>query len=469
MGGIASVAVVTKNRAASLGATLESYAENRRQFARRHDFVIADGSHGVSEQAKYRRLLGHLKVLHGIPISYAGEWEKHLFLKALVRQGISRRVAEFALFGCENAGPDFGANRNAVLLHTAGDMIFCPDDDVWCRSAAPPGSRETTLVFGSTANPEEWRFFRTRAAALELVRHKDEDALSPHERFLGNKLPSPRRNRVIATLNGLLGDCALSTPHLYFRLEGASRRRLCRSRSSWKSALSRQVLRAAPRPTAAMGTSFTTSAVALDNRGLLPPFAPLFRNEDGLFGLALKKCLPDCCFVHIPRALVHMPPKARTFSPKDFWNVFHGNRVNDFLCHCLSSFEPKGASAEENLRALGRHLIGISSRKDFRERVRNEARRAQALQLLHLSDLLEAHDRTPAFWALDLERYRRNLEKALTRGEPAPFGRECRSAEAWTKFQRFALDYGWLLEAWPDIIRASTCLRERGIRLARPI
>ena len=467
---ISSVGIVTKNRIASLERVLAGYVENAKSFGRKNGFIVMDDSADFRTRGDCRRMLRSLRDRWAVKVAYAGREEKKAFAQALVGAGLPPEVVRFALFGAGVAGSSVGANRNALLLHTAGELLFNPDDDVHCRVAPAPG-KKAGVAFSAGFNPEEFWFFKDKAAALRKIRFQDKDVLGLHEEFLGRELSG--RRRVFATSNGLVGDCALASPRPYLRLRGSSRRRLAASRSYYGRALSRQVIRAVTRSTASQGISFFTSAVGLDNRALLAPFMPMFRNEDGLFWLMMKKCFARGLLVQLPWTLLHEPPEPRSFRRREFQRAAPGLRVNDALHLCVSAFEPAVSGGEGGLRALGDYLTALASTgpAEFRATAAVLIRRAQSLQILHLESLLETYKGAPKYWAADVYSLKAGLERALRTRPPAPRelapGRD--SAAGWESFRRLVLKFGALARTWPELVRAAKELRGRGVRLARSV
>ena len=50
-----------------------------------------------------------------------------------------------------------------------------------------------------------------------------------------------------------------------------------------------------------------TTFFGFDNRLLLPPFFPVQRNADGIFGLVLQKCVDGSRVAFLPSVLLHAP------------------------------------------------------------------------------------------------------------------------------------------------------------------
>ncbi len=55
-----------------------------------------------------------------------------------------------------------------------------------------------------------------------------------------------------------------------------------------------------------------TMCAGMDNRDLLPPFFPICRNEDGIFGYMLGRCVDETYAGHLPWAIEHSPVGQRT-------------------------------------------------------------------------------------------------------------------------------------------------------------
>src|SRR5205807_727613 len=123
-----------------------------------------------------------------VSISYAGLEEKIDFANRLsAEHNLPPHVINFALLGPGGFLNYTGANRNALLLHTTGDLVFSADDDTVGSLYEVPEQMDGLSFFLSEEPIESW-FFPDRETALNSVRQIDEDALSIHERWLGRDL-----------------------------------------------------------------------------------------------------------------------------------------------------------------------------------------------------------------------------------------------------------------------------------------
>ena len=288
---IASIGVVTRNRPESMRRCLESYIDTCKRHGRTNNFVVVDDSTSAEVRKEIRNILYTLRRRFGVDIFYAGMEEKISYAKLLTAESDAPPdVVNFALLDTENCGYTAGANRNAFLLQTIGDLVFCADDDTICKNGALQETK-SGLAFNSVKEDfMEFRHYPTRASALDDVAFSDEDILSANEQALGNNLGDciarcsslaelhlghlgnhlfsglQHGGRVIATLPGVVGDSGAGSPAWCLSLEGRSRQHLLRSEEVYQSAgVSREMVRAAERVTISDSTWCMLTALGMDN------------------------------------------------------------------------------------------------------------------------------------------------------------------------------------------------------------
>jgi FkbH-like protein len=494
---IAQVCLVTANRPGALARALESYLDNRAQHGRTNDFVVVDDSPGADTREAARSAIASLAAARGATVSYAGRDEKEAFVSALVARGLPASTVRFALLPESPRDTTVGANRNALLLHTVGSAILSVDDDTLCRiAAAPQPARGLRAIAGR--DPADYWFFSDREAALRGADFVDRDLLAMHEELLGQEVPSvlsshgaacegdpallerlaARGGAVRMTFNGFVGDCGWGAPfgHWfapmgYLAMEGASRRRLTASETAYQDAVtSRQVLRVVDRPHLGDASFSMTMFAGLDNRGLLPPFCPVGRGEDLVFGALLTACLPDDVTGHLPWALVHAPIESRRFWTGEMSRTASSVDASRILIECIrSAARDEGArSPEARMRALGAHLKGLGAlpRGDFEAHVRERLSVSNQALVDRLGVGLSS---APPWWVDDVERYLAELAKASKRDDypvALDLSRGRTADEARTAMQELARRFGELLVSWPDLVACARELRERGAGLA---
>jgi hypothetical protein len=415
-------------------------------------------------------------------IRYAGRKEKSRFAAALAAESaVSPETIDFALFGNASCERSTGANRNCLLLDTVGGLLLSVDDDTLCQIAGAP-ERETALSFFSGYDPTELWFFPNRARAIRSVSFADVDALGCHESLLGSDVaglagPTETTGRVAMTLNGLVGDSGMASPRYYLALTGPSRDRLVASPEAYSSALeSREILRSARRPTISDSPFCMTTFLGLDNRLLLPPFFPVQRNSDGIFGMMLRECVEGSHTAFLPWILLHAPEPPRVFVPDDLWADAGAVRMPDIVIAAVLAHEShtRNHATAARFADLGKHLrwLGSLSSPEFEARLRTVQQFRNFAFTTVLESQLQTHGGAPAFWADDVRRMIELMSKASSAGEylvPRDLRRGRDAGEARRLGQELIRKFGELLEAWPDLAAAAMRLRVDGFPLAEAL
>ncbi len=497
---IASTVIVTRDRPALAARSLNDLIDNHRRTGRDTSVVVLDDSPDSDMRQRYRHELGAVSRRAGVEVLYAGREEKRRFVDALVGPGhFPAAIIEFALFGSQEWELGDGANRNACLLHTIGEASLSVDDDTRFRIAAAPDAGGG-LVISSVADPTEFQFFPDRDATLDAVAFTDEDPLVQHERLLGRHTDTciaeftrvagvrmgsvssrlltsiqSGRGRVRATMTGIVGDCGASSRSHYLTLEGPGLDRLLSSEPGYEELQhSREVVRIAPTWTITDRRLFMTTAVGLDHTELLPPFCPVLRNADSVFGATLRRCSDDWLIGHLPWGIEHAPAGTRRFETDPCatpCRVF----ASDVLRQCLTAY-PRGPARldpPDRLRDLGRHLQGLASldSADFDEFVRVARWRRLGAWIARLESALAAHPDAPSVWREEIMRcIRVAQESLLTSGiEAANSTLANGHRQGGGRIQRLVHQFGELVEHWPDVCAAVQELRERERRIAAPL
>src|SRR5205085_2550473 len=117
---------------------------------------------------------------------YAGAAQKQRLAAALAKHaGVNEEIVRFALFDSEGY-ESIGANRNALLLLSAGRLVFSADDDTECRLFTSADTR--SLRIADEQDPTQFEFLPSREAAIARARGEQPDLLAHYERLLGHKL-----------------------------------------------------------------------------------------------------------------------------------------------------------------------------------------------------------------------------------------------------------------------------------------
>ena len=489
--GIASIGIPTRGRPPILRRALQSYIENGRHRGKSTAFVVSDDTRRAFVQQQNKDVL-RLVEKGGAEIRYIGRRQRMEYANVLAQQAdVPFDVVRFALLGDERCAVTHGAPRNALLLHTTGEMCLQVDDDTVC-SVAPVATGEEGLTLTSRSNLHEFWFFDNHEAARNAVHFTGENLCAIHERLLGKSLAhrlaetggeeevvcideiSPRffKNMkgpagVVVTFTGTLGDSgAQSNWHVLFS-QGSSYRRLTQTEAAYRTGMgTHQILKASTRPTISDGKYCMAATIGLDNRVLLPPFMPVQRNEDGVFGHVLRICFQYAYSGHLPFAIVHDPPGQRRGEEQTL-----SLRTNDILIKMLETCETQWtqADAAANLQKMGHFLIGVSnlSAADFMEMVRAVVTQSVGVRIQYAERRLAEHGGQPIYWAQDVQHHilasqQAVMQKAFFAPCDLPGSPEVRQA----LLQELMGQYGRLLVHWPTMVEAARALREGGRELA---
>jgi hypothetical protein len=492
---ITTIGWVTCDRRVTLRESVQSFVAEVVKSGRKVELKIFDDSSQTAEREATRAMVLDLGKQTGLPIRYAGAEEKRIFADELIRQlmpeGVSRELIEFALFDPFELGYSVGANINAFLLATQGELALKLDDDTFCRFASPVDPKAGLALFSLT-DATRIRLFPDRTSLERDFPLRESDALRVHEILLGRtvagcistqeaqtihceegnpallQLLESHPARVIATMTGLYGDSGMASSRYFLSLTGGDRDALVCSEQNYRASLrSRQLLRAVACPTISQGEMFMAMNCGFDNRTLLPPFFPVLRNSDGLFAQVLRRSMLDGLIGHLPLAGDHRPPGVRRFADNEQRSMTI--RLMDLLILLVRDFHPgsgHGAS-RECLCSLGTYLIVAASLApmEFDEHLRRLWVEEMARYIDHLERLLAVYGEEPDYWAEDVEVHIEAIRRRVDAGPdvtPEDVTERKGAENALTLLRLLVRYFGELLVAWPVIAGATRRLKAAG-------
>ncbi|GHO67224.1 hypothetical protein KSC_061160 [Ktedonobacter sp. SOSP1-52] len=493
-GTIASLCFPTCDRVASLEQCIVSYIEHCQRFERNPEYIVADDSASLQTREAYRHMLKGLKTKYKVPIAYAGLEEKTAYADALSREGnIPAEIVSFlCLSNKQYRETTIGANRNVLLLHTIGDLIFSSDDDMRCRISPSPQYKKG-LTLTSQGLPAPIYFYPDRERALQATPVSEQDLLALHEQWLGQKPMSCQalvkqknaldyeqvmpvllrrlatgEGNIALTVHGFVGDCSFDDPDMYLGYEGETLKQLIESESAFRSLHHSREIAYVAKSLTVTGTPVLPygMSIGLDNRELLPPFLPLGRGEDVAFGNILSACFPNVFAAHLPWTILHAPLEKRTHHQKqhklqidfEYWVRFG-----------MSEYSAGFAlTPVERLRKMGQHLedFGRLPTKSFESLLHEQIYRTISSLISQLEEgLCTNQTPLPDFWVQNVRDYIAQIrEEALLPLEQL-YAPNCNTATLQQLFQQFGQGLQW----WPQIVGTARRLRARGVRLAQPL
>jgi len=487
---ITSVVILTANRRSALKRALLSYFDNFRVHERCVQIVVMDDSRPPQEGLCDANLVSSIQGLR-----LAGQREKEQYVEELTRIGVDPETSRFAVLGKWRDGLcSIGANRNAALLDTIDEMILVADDDTECRFVSRPNPNNH-LTFSSGGNPRETWFFEDRGQLLHEVQPDNGgcDILGQHERLLGRKISELIANgpwhginvrdacvdmiraletltgKIVGTMPGIAGDSGMCSPISFLSAAGSTRERLARDERSYRTAFrSREILGLVPTFTAMFSRFCMGTSIGIDNSDTIPPFFPIGRNEDGVFGALVSLMKPTLLMGHIPVAVFHNPPTQRAYK------MIPEFRISELIISLLLSLSStRRRGSRELLRYFGMELTAISklSHPDFWLLVSGAHTRQLQKHLRQLESSVR-DSRCPGYWRIDLcERADQILSGTVQQDAcvPAELKQMFPIELAKEETKRLVAEAGALFYSWPDLLEAASQLRKRGIRISRNV
>jgi aryl carrier-like protein len=492
---IRTIAIPTRNRPSELRRCLIELLQNLNRYGHAPNVLIADGSSDGSSDANQQ-------VVHEVSVN-TGQFnivlmrsnDKKKALDRLVNIGVDRDILEFSLNGL--AGLELsstGANRNALLLATAGETFLGLDDDTELQFAKSPRFRpsmeywEGKHYFGD--DPAELDFYHNRDSLLSSIQFTDLDFLGTHQELLGREFTSfespgelmvarypeeyctsgPAGHKVLMTINGMVGDCGWGTPSRFLFVDEASFKRLAECEQSYlNSTSSRQMLRVAPNyRLTTRARNLMTAAFGADGRLLLPPFVPVGRGEDVIFGQLLERVQLNGGFAHLPWAILHSPIESRQFWPGEILRSAATTDLKGVFCGLLSSLPANpDSTAESSMRSIGKALVEIASQhlSDFQSTLRQIKNQNTSQDIAALESRLDQDYAATPSCLQDIGRYIQLLEfgrNQPTSGVPSELLYDADLEQAIRSTQKIVLYFGRLLYVWPDIVKAASDMRQHG-------
>jgi hypothetical protein len=496
---IETLGLMTRERPDQAAASARSYLTNAARAGRRPTLVICDDSRLEDDRRENLEVAQQL-VREGTPVRYLGLAEKEAYAARLARTaGLPEELVRVAILDPLGIGFSRGANTNALMLDTVGEVAFCFDDDSFCRPARPDREAGEAVVLGGPHDLIPTLVFPDVGSLLEHAPEEPEPVslLGEHERWLGKTLPqvlagpvpvqldqagsallvdaARGRGGIRLTWSGIYGDSGSQYSSYYLTLTGAERERLLQDEPFYRSALEGRTAWKAPTQTRIGRSSFFQSvAFAMDNRGLLPPFLPFYRASDTVFARLLRHGCDHSLVAHLPWSVFHDPQPRRQQSVDDVWRKADALRLAELVELCLDTMPPPiaCATAEERLRVTGRHLRDLSRLPSggFEALVYPALMRRLTAELAKMEWLLQIHEGQPAFWAEHVRRAMEILEGRLLSNEPL-FLDESPPSNLTPALSRQVLvgRFGELVEAWPTLRAAGLELRQRGVRASRAL
>ncbi len=431
------VVIFTCDRPQSLQRLLDSVLANCKLHGIER-LVVVDDSRSAENGALNQTITAAAGTESPVPIHYFGAVEARDMLDGLIRQLPDQEQAIRFLLDRERwkEQKSYGLARNFGHLLSVGKPLVVFDDDALCEAYVAPfqaegvafsvGQREASFY----RNHEDWRQQLERCANDPIAGHLQclgltvpealsvlgverlaEEALRPAPLDFARSLA--RSSRVLISECGALGDPGTGNTRWLASMPPASRERLVTTPGRLRLALEQRCCwLGRDRPTF-RPQSRISQVTGYDNRSLLPPYFPIMRGEDRLYGQMTHYIHLDGVTLDYPWAVPHLPLQERGWSDSENSHAvsshFPGNMVNNLFGErdeCLAS------DPQSRLRFAASRLQDLAAAPDrtLLRRLADDRHGYRASQIRMLQTQIRESAGLPKDWRDFLDRALRQVD-----------------------------------------------------------
>ena len=341
--------IPTRNRTDVLERGLYSYSQNFARFGRKPKILVSDDSDLHNIRQENVTALARLVKNTGLEIYYCDDACREELAAAISdHSGVPIEIVRRACCNSGHEADRYGANRNTLLLCTAGSLILSVDDDTVCRMAEPVNHsrlRADAVVLSGDIDVTSTALFPDQRELQVAISETQADILASHETLLGRplvgylgRLPPgtyidtkdicshladalhQRQGRIGITFNGQWGTLGVNNLAQLMMTRPPSLHRPGAFVGN-ELQITPPGIRFSANPTICHGGFCMSTFIGIDNRSVLPPFPAKFRNEDGIFGTLLSVCSPHtfmvmcrfACYTILPVSVRFVRPFAFAF------------------------------------------------------------------------------------------------------------------------------------------------------------
>lgn len=464
----ATLGIITADRPAAFARCLKTVVVEQERYGRRVRVIVVDGSRLRDNVLANMSVVSRIRRETGFAVGYIGHQES---------AAIRRACGGDAWLSQGLTPGEIGANRNLLMLVTAGERILTIDDDVICAGWALEQARNFVEV-NAHDDGRLWKFFRSREEAVAGSAISSVDVMAAHDEVLGHSLGDLcasytvtvralcsevveavcRKRPLIVrlTFSGLAGDTAGYCPYFDTLFSsGPARDMLLDDPEQLATALSsREVYRVADRMLVHHGVQCMAYCMGIANDVPLPPFMPLGRNSDGVFGFMTPIVEPDAHFADLPHAIVHDSHRPSAYETADVPSA-SVTRLCDVVLFAAMASRASSISLDRALRfaSLARVLaeLGELDERAFTDWFTRAVLTQRSRSLQHLE---AGENQAPPHWRQTVARYRATFTESVKRPKffvPIEFHQHGDSDSAVERLQAWLKDYASLVRHWPGL------------------
>jgi hypothetical protein len=380
---ISTIAIPTRGKRTSVCLAVRSQLENASKFGHKTKALVTlDAEDSIVRDELLIGLSGIAEAFPDYPIYLCGAREREsLVAKLSSYVGVDASLLRFGLCGNRGFTTSVGSCRNTILLQTAGEMALSFDDDTACRTALT-GNVNVLSLFPE--HHDEYFFVSPQADQNEetgLIRWEEADFLGSHERVLGRSIAECvadfgkqvslgdfppflgpcdlGETTVLTTQPGLVGDCARSSTWFFLYGGRAARAEWEKGNEKFVQTIrSRRVAQGSRSFCVRSGMDLMSFAYGFDNSEMLPPFMPVLRGQDQIFGTLLL------CYsgvqATVPIAVQHESPEARAYWSSGIDTAVRVTFSQVFAEGLRGLLGDRATRSITSLRSIGIQLVDVS-------------------------------------------------------------------------------------------------------------
>ena len=304
----------------------------------RHDSIfVIDNSRHTKNSSENQKIVDTINHANREGIIYFGASLQDRLLKTLLDAMPEKEIGIRFLLDREKWSfeSSYGLSRNLCLLLSVGYRALILDDDILCEAIKPPLS-SSSLIFGDGSNRKAI-FYQSREQMQEIRVQTGFNPLTAHSRILGASVSNalsllqhgPLSQNALNGSNaaflssisadspilisqcGSWGDPGTHNPHWILNLDEASVAKIVESPEGLSGALVNRACWVGYDRACLSKNANISQLTGLDNSYLLPPYFPIYRGEDSLFG-TMTTCLhPHSVVANLNWAVPHYPIEDR--------------------------------------------------------------------------------------------------------------------------------------------------------------
>jgi len=481
------VAIITWERPEALERLLTSIVANC-NTKKLHRIYVIDDSRKADNISQNQALAARFADEMSAPLHYFGQDEQRSLLADLTKRLPEHENAIHFLADQSRWRNHWtsGLARNLALLLSCGRRLVMMDDDTIC-DVYNGHQPKPNITFSD--NPREAEFFSDEQGWASQHQVLNPDPVDRHMQCLGlsfsEALNMLGQNHLKATSFTntsalLINDLDADSPVLITEcgslgcpgtgsntwlpdMAPEALKRMLASEQKTDYALNKRFVWLGRNQPHFSPRSNMSAMTGFDNRKLLPPYLPITRGEDRLFGNMLDYVFPSAVTLDYPWAIPHLPIPQREwceqdkdFTQGDSFPMFFVEQVIEQKSSCLAR-SPGGRLA--TLSGWFKDLAAASN-ESLAAMYQDTRLRDSSRQLQNLSMLLAEDESAPAGWQDYLQNGIKQLNADMDRASSEDFPvkgipRKLEASELATFWKETWADFATALNAWPEIRKAA--------------